>query len=128
MYIFTLVTDVERAIERLKQEGGDFTLAVLYNSSLESEWGWNLIVAARWLDRLGLAAATRLVAEALYKEVGLENKSAISRVTVLKTNDPFVREMTNLYPVAPGSRVPVQQLSAGELTGSGFILYSRKAA
>lgn len=128
MYIFTLVTDVEKVLDRLRTQRGDFTLALLYNGSLEADWGWNLIVSAKWLDPMGLTDATRSIADALYQDLGLENKSAISRVTVLKTSDPFVREMTNLYPVPPGRRIPIQQLSAGDLTGSGFILYSQKAA
>jgi hypothetical protein len=128
MVVFTLVTDVERVIERLRAQHGDFTLALLYNSVLQAEWGWNLIVSAPWLDRMGLGEATRLIVNVLYQDASLENKSAISRVTVLKTSDPFVRDITSLYPVTSGARLPVQQLSAGDVTGSGFILYSQKAA
>jgi hypothetical protein len=37
--------------------------------------------------------------------------------------------MTKLYPVTIGSRVPLQQVTAGEVTeGAGFILYSQQAA
>jgi hypothetical protein len=128
MDIFTLVRDVEKVIEELRGQYGNFTLALLYNSTLQSDWGWNLIVSAPWLDRMGLGEATRLVVNAVYQGANVENKSRVSRVTVLKTSDPFVREMTNLYPVAPGTRMPVQQLFAGDTAGSGFILYSQRAA
>jgi hypothetical protein len=128
MYIFTLVTDIEKVIEKLRAEHGEFTLAMLYNSSLEAELGWNLIVSAPWLDQMSLAAGTRLIANALNQNLGLENQSSISRVTVLKTSEPFVRDITNLYPVSTGSRIPINQLTAGDLSGSGFILYSQKAA
>ena len=128
MYIFTLVGDVEKVIARLREERGEFTLAMLYNSSLEAELGWNLIVSAQWLDRLSIASGTRLIANALNQNLNLENQGSMSRITVLKTTDQFVREMTNLYPVSLGSRVPINQLNAGELSGSGFILYSQKAA
>jgi len=128
MYIFTLVTDIEKVIEKLRAEHGEFTLAMLYNSSLEAELGWNLIVSAPWFDQMSLAAGTRLIANALNQNLGLENQSSISRVTVLKTSEPFVRDITNLYPVSTGSRIPINQLTAGDLSGSGFILYSQKAA
>jgi len=128
MYIFTLVTDIEKVIEKLRAEHGEFTLAMLYNSSLEAELGWNLIVSAPWLDQMSLAAGTRLIANALNQNLGLENQTSISRVTVLKTSEPFVRDITNLYPVSTGSRIPINQLTAGDLSGSGFILYSQKAA
>src|ERR1700691_1506239 len=99
MYIFTLVGDVEKVIARLREERGEFTLAMLYNSSLEAELGWNLIVSAQWLDRLSIASGTRLIANALNQNLNLENQGSMSRITVLKTTDQFVREMTNLYPV-----------------------------
>lgn len=128
MYIFTLVTDVEKVIEKLRAQHGEFTLAMLYNSTLEAELGWNLIVAAHWLDQMSLAAGTRLIANALNQDLNLENQGSVSRVAVLKISDPFVRDITNLYPLSIGSRIPVNQLTAGELSGSGFILYSQKAA
>lgn len=128
MYIFTLVTDIEGVIETLRAERGEFTLAMLYNSSLEAELGWNLIVSAPWLDQMSLPIGTRLIANALNQNLGLENRSSVSRVTVLKTSEPFVRDMTNLYSVPRGSRIPINQLTAGELSGSGFILYSQAAA
>ncbi len=128
MYIFTLVGDVEKVIAGIRAEHGEFTLAMLYNSSLEAELSWNLIVSAPWLDSMSIAVGTRLIANALNQNLNLENQGSISRVTVLRTTEQFVREMTNLYPVSLGSRVPINQLNAGELSGSGFILYSRKAA
>ena len=129
MYIFTLVTDVEKVVESLRAQRGDFTLAMLYNNALEAESSWNLIVSALWTDKLGAVEATRVIAQALNQGLGLENQRAISRVTVLKTSDSFVQDMVGLYPVTPGSRVPVAQLTAGQVTeGSGFILYSQKMA
>ena len=129
MYIFTLVDDVGRVIEKLRETHGEFALAMLYNDSLEAASSWNLIISAAWTDSMGVAEATRLIAYALNESLGLENQRAISRITVLKTSDPFVRDMTKLYPVTRGSRVPLPQLTAGEVTeGAGFILYSQKAA
>jgi len=101
---------------------------MLYNNSLESLSNWNLIVSALWTDQMGVAETIRLIANALNEGLGLENKVAISRISVLRTSDPFVRDMTNLYPVAgPGGGVPISQLAAGEVTeGSGFVFYSQR--
>jgi hypothetical protein len=127
MYIFTLVDDIEKAIEKLKQQQGDFRLAMLYNDVLEASYGWNLIVSAPWADKLGIAESTRLIANTLNATLETENQSAISRITVLKPTDPFVRDMTKLYPVELGSRIPLAHVTAGEVTeGSGFIFYSQK--
>lgn len=124
MYIFTLVTDVRRVIEALRTRYGDYKLAMLYNSGLDIPSNWNLIVASDWADLQGVAEATRVIARELHQTVGLENRSAVSRITVLNTADPFVRDMTRLYPVPPGG-APLNQVTAGGITeGAGFVFYS----
>jgi hypothetical protein len=129
MVIFTLVDDVEKPIETLRIQHGEFTLAMLYNDTLDAVSGWNLIVSAPWTDAMGSAETIRLIARVLDESLSLENKRAISRITVLKTSDSFVRDMTRLYAVKPGSHIPLSQVTAGEITeGSGFILYSQKVA
>jgi len=51
-----------------------------------------------------------------------DNQPAISRLAVLKTTDPFVRDMTFLCPAASPGGIPVSQVAAGDITeGSGFI-------
>jgi hypothetical protein len=129
MYIFTLVGDVQKVIGNLRKQYGDFTLVMLYNSGgLQASSSWNLIVSAPWTDELGVAPATSVIADALNKGLELQDKGPLSRVTVLRTNDPFVLEMTALYPVTPGSQVPIPQVTAGQITeGSGFLLYSQQA-
>lgn len=130
MYIFTLVDNVKKVIELLRRQNGDFSLAMLYNSSsLQASSSWNLIVSAAWADAMGTAKATRLIAKALDEKLDFQDKGAISRITVLKTSDPFVRDMTKLYPVAGPDGTPLATLSAGEVSeGSAFVLYSRRAA
>jgi hypothetical protein len=129
MPIFTLVSDVEKIVETLRAQYGEFALAMLYNNELEAESSWNLIVSAPWTDGMGVGEATRTIARALNQGLGLENQRAISRITVLKTSDPFVRDMTRFYPARPGARIPIQQVTAGPISeGSGFILYSQMVA
>jgi hypothetical protein len=126
MYIFTLVDDVEKVVENLREHHGEFTLAMLYNNLLDADTSWNLIVSGPWTDALGVGEATRIIALALNQGLGAESQHAISRVTVLKTSDPFVRDMIRLYPVRDGARVPVAHVTAGQIAeGSGFVLYSQ---
>ena len=129
MYIFTLVADVRRVVESLRAGRGEFKLAMLYNLDLSASTNWNFIVSADWTDVLGVPQATRLIAKALYEQLGLENRVAISRVTVLKSSDQFVTDMARLHPYAiPGGGVPLQQVTAGGVTdGAGFIFYSQPA-
>jgi hypothetical protein len=128
MRVFTLVTDVSKVVEVLRSQYGQYKLAMLYNSAaLDVPTNWNLIVSSGWTDDLGIAEATRRIARELHLKLGLENRSAVSRVTVLRTNDPFVRDMTHLYPVSghPGG-LPLSQVVAGGVTeGVGFLFYSQ---
>jgi hypothetical protein len=62
MVIFTLVDDVAKVIEKLRETRGEFRLAMLYNNSLEAVSSWNLIVSAPWADALGVAESTQLIA------------------------------------------------------------------
>jgi hypothetical protein len=127
MYIFTLVADVRKVIEGLRAIRGEFKLAMLYNLDLDASTNWNLIVSSDWTDALGTPEATKVIARELHQRLGLENKAAISRVTVLKTSDPFVRDMARLYPMmSPGGGVPLKQVAAGGITeGAGFVFYSQ---
>ena len=128
MHISTLVDDVQKIVEGLRENHGEFTLAMLYNTgSLTSSISWNLIVSAPWTDAMGKVETTHLIAHALHDGMDPDNQPAISRVTVLKTSDPFVRDMTYLYPVVSPGGVPVSRVTAGDVEdGSGFIFYSKK--
>lgn len=129
MYSSTLVGEVRRVVEAVKATYGEFKLAMLYNSHLDARTNWNLIVAADWADERGVAEATRIIAEELHKQVGPENRSAVSRITVLRTSDPFVMDMARLHPYASsGGGVWLTQVAAGDVTeGAGYIYYAQPA-
>lgn len=127
IYIDTLADEVQSAIEALREERGDFSLAMLYNDGLATT-GWNVIIAAPWAEKLGRAEAIRVVTQALSERLGVENKHAVSRVTVLPTNDPFVEAITSVYNVnSPGARQLIQNAAAAGIPiGVAYILYSRR--
>jgi hypothetical protein len=129
MHINTLVEDVQKVLDNLSAEHGEFVLAMLYNSdSLSASYNWHLIVSAPWTDEMGMVETIHLIAHALHDGMNVENRPAISRIRVFKTSDPFVQEMTFLYPaVSPRVGVPVGHVRAGDITdGAGFIFHSRK--
>jgi hypothetical protein len=127
MYIFTLVGDVKRVLEKLRVRFGEFKLAMLYNSTLDVPSNWNLILSSDWTDKLGIIEATQVIARELHHSLGMENRPAISRITVLKTTDPFVRDMTRLHPVlTQEGGIPLRQVTAGDVTdGAGYLFYSQ---
>jgi hypothetical protein len=128
VYIGTLVDRVRNVLETLRSKHGELTLAMLYNSGgLNSTSSWNLILSAPWADEMGKFDATHLVAQALHDGLDSEHQIAISRVTILRTDDDFTRDVNFLYPVSPGSKgVPVPLVTAGDVSeGGGFVLLSR---
>lgn len=127
MYLPTLVADVQKVLLMLRAERGDYKLAVLYNADPGAQTNWNLIVSSDWTDDLGIPQATRVIARELYEGLSAENRGAFSRVTVLKTDDPFVEDMVSLYPeVGEGEAVPLKQVNAGGINeGAAFVFYLR---
>lgn len=127
IYIDTLADEVQSAIDTLREANGELSLAVLYNDGIAMT-GWNVIIAARWAERLGKAEATRVVSQALSEHLGLGNQQAISRITILPTRDPFVEAITSVYQVSsPGARQLIQNVvAAGIPIGVAYILYSRR--
>ena len=69
----------------------------------------------------------KLFADKLFEELLPEERVSIGRITVLKTSDPFVRDMTNLYPVlSRQGGMPVPHVTAGDVDeGAGFLFYSQ---
>ena len=131
MHINTLVDEVQKVLDKLSAEHGEFGLAMLYNSdSLSASYNWHFIVSAPWTDKMGMVESIHLIAHALHDGMNFENRQAISRIRVLDTSDPFVQEITFLYPaISPGAGVPIGHVRAGDITdGSGFIFHSRKPA
>lgn len=128
MYIGTLVDSVNKVVDALRDKHGEITLAMLYNTGgLNSTSSWNLILSAPWADEMGKFDATHLVAQALHDGLDAEHQIAVSRVTILKTDDHFSRDINFLYPVEPSSKgVPVALVTAGDVSeGGGFVLCSR---
>jgi hypothetical protein len=126
MAVKTLVNDVQKILNQIRTARGPFILAMLYNRAEEANTGWNVIVAAPWADELGVADATGVIVRELSLKLGLENKTAISRVTVLKTDDSFVRAMNDYFSLIPPQGVqPLRNIVVdGVPIGSGYVFFS----
>ena len=131
MYIFTLVKPVSAAIEKLRRQYGDYKLTMPYNWALGLTSNWNLIVSSDWTDHLGVAEATKIIAHELFENLGLGEREAMSRMTVLKTTDPFVRDMTQFttplrLDLGRSGDFLLDRVVAGEITeGGGYVFYSQ---
>jgi hypothetical protein len=63
----------------------------------------------------------------LHEGLSVENKAVVSRVTVLKTDDPFLEDMISLYPeTGENTGAPFKQVTAGGIDeGGAFVFYLR---
>ena len=126
MYIATLVDDITKALSQLQAQKGKLSFAMLYSSSESADFGWNLIIAAQWIDS-SRHGATRFIANTLNSVLGAENQTAITRITTLETHDPFVRDaMFYAARLGAHSQIPVRNLTFGDVAVvNGLILVSQ---
>jgi hypothetical protein len=125
MHFPALVADIQKVLLTLR-EYGEFKLAMLFNVDSGSKTGWNVIVSSDWTDQMGIPQATHMIALAVHDGLSPENKGALSRVTVLRTDDPFVEGLANMYPEIGDMRgFPLRPVNADGVQGGAFIFYLR---
>ena len=93
-----LVKECRHTIKKLKQEKGPISLFML--KALEYDvTDWNLIVSAPAYDNLRLKTALIDLVTILNKHLSRGIRRKIIRSTVLKTTDPFVKEINQVFKV-----------------------------
>lgn len=92
-----LVEELRKLYAELNASRGPVALLMLLASDIAREDHWNLMVSAKGYDEERRATAIREVTGLLTKNLSRENWPQIYRVTVLKTDDPFVRAMNRSF-------------------------------
>ena len=88
-----LVNQLRALLEKLNDKRGPVALLMLNTFGPGFEQPWHLIASTKELDKLSRAEAIREMTE-FVREYGDESFwRALSRITVLKTQDPFVRSV-----------------------------------
>ncbi|RKZ52011.1 MAG: hypothetical protein DRR16_09170 [Candidatus Parabeggiatoa sp. nov. 3] len=94
-----LVKECRHTIKKLKQEKGPISLFML--KALEYDvTDWNLIVSAPAYDNLRLKTALIDLVTILNQHLSRAIRRKIIRSTVLKTTDPFVKEINQVFKVS----------------------------
>src|SRR5688572_30455860 len=92
-----LVAELQKLVKRFEKGEGPVALFMLLAPDVETENAWNLIVSARGLDKKSRAGGVKRLTEWLRREVDQSQWSKISRVTVLRTDDPFVKAINSAF-------------------------------
>ena len=92
-----LVEEVQKLVRKLRQREGPLALLMLVSPDPVIVDDWNIIVSARGFNRKTRADGVREVTDLLRRTLSKNAWPKIKRVTVLKTDDPFVVAMTSAF-------------------------------
>jgi hypothetical protein len=101
------------AIRKIGERKGPFTLAMLIPTSAHHPAEWNAVFSAKWLDPLSIGEAVKTAFDELNATLSSAAIANIQRVSVLRTTESFVREITADLgiPVQPGTAYRVQSFA-----------------
>ncbi|HEX3552002.1 MAG TPA: hypothetical protein VIA62_02100 [Thermoanaerobaculia bacterium] len=123
-----LVEDFQRVFRELSKQRGPVLLLMLLAPEISSERDWNVVVSAKGFDAMDRASAIRDVVRLLKRTLSDENWRRVLRVTVLKTDDEFVRALTRTHQ----TKGSVVNLYSANISGidipKAIILQSKVAA
>jgi hypothetical protein len=92
-----LVNQLRKLARTVEKKAGPVALFMLLAPDRETENAWNLMVSARGFDARSRATAIKQLTEWLRQSVDESYWSRFVRVTVLRTDDPFVKEMNKAF-------------------------------
>ena len=100
------------AIREIAKRKGSFTLVMLLPSNTR-EAQWDAVFSAIWLDPLSMREAVKSMSEELDRTLPDGAFTKIQRVSILRTTESFVREVTSdlTIPITPGTAYRVQSFA-----------------
>lgn len=92
-----LVAGLRKLADDIEHSEGPLALFMVLAPDTETDDRWNLIVSAHGFDLKSIGTAIRDLTESLRQNVDESEWPRIARVTVLRTDDPFVRAMNSSF-------------------------------
>lgn len=102
---------VMETIRKVADRRGGFTLAMLLPSNAHDSASWNAVFSAHWLDPLSLREAVKTMLDELKTNLPGSAFSRIQRVSILRTSESFVREVTADLSISIGTVYRVQSFA-----------------
>jgi hypothetical protein len=97
-----LVNKLHNYISKQSKRNKHFNLAMLLDDDpARFDGHYSLLVSSKWLDNKSPRQATNEIMNDIIQEVGINSNEfkMISRVSVIKTVDPFVQMLTSAFQV-----------------------------
>ena len=92
-----LVSELKKLRNKLVHKEGPLVLLMLLASDPDVDDAWNLVVSAKGLDHTDRAEALKVLTKLLRETTNESIWNQIIRATILRTDDPFVRAVTNAF-------------------------------
>jgi hypothetical protein len=92
-----LVEQLQKLAKTLDKKAGPVALFMLLAPDVRTEDAWNLIVSAQGLDPKSRGSAIKQLTTWLREQVDKAYWRRIARVTVLRTDDPFVTAVNRAF-------------------------------
>ena len=114
------------AVRKIGERKGPFTLAMLIPTSAHHPAEWNAVFSAKWLDPLSVGQAVKTVLDELNAMLSKAAIANVQRVSVLRTTESFVREITSDLgiPVQPGTAYRVQSVAFSRFGVDEAIIFA----
>lgn len=123
-----LVEDLKGLFQEVDRRYGPVALMMLLASDPEREDAWNLIVSTKEFDRTSRSDAIGKMTDLLATVLQRKNWERILRVTVLKTDDPFVQEMNGIFETNESVLRLRSEFVSGVEIPKALVLQSKAAA
>lgn len=127
--INVLETKMSQVAEKLRQieveisaEKGNFTLFALLERD-DSLGKWDVIVSADWIDNQE-KELIKLIASKISKILTREEQLMLSRIVILQSTDPFVRNL-NMFGVKHGTVQMSNIIFNGVLIKEAYLITSK---
>ncbi|HEX8410456.1 MAG TPA: hypothetical protein VF883_16445 [Thermoanaerobaculia bacterium] len=124
-----LVKAFRKVAAQLEKAHGPLALMLLVAPDEETSNSWNVVVSARGLDSKSLGEGVRELSRTLRASLNESLWPMVSRVTFLRTDDPFVHAFTQRYPtLRSGSTLEAVSVSGIDIPRAVVVETNRLAA
>ena len=94
-----LVNELKKVVIALRKDKGHVALFMLNGTGTQAEQTWNLIASVIGYDEIPLKKALVHLINLMRENVIEAHLKSLTRATILKTSDPFVKSMNQAFNV-----------------------------
>lgn len=122
-----LVNGLKALFQKLDQQYGPVLLLMSLAVDVGIEDWWNLVISAKGLDQHTRAEAIHIAADLMRESLPKKVWPSIARVSVLRTDDPFVKGMNSWYKAEDAPLMVQSATISGVEIPKAIVLQSKAA-